>query len=166
MLRGCNNLLQMVSSTKTQISSCRNTHELKKKGVGWQECPQQICEGGGRCKQSSLTTLIMNCNALHPFVYYYYYCLFWSGWGLGTTYDYEQSTGSHNNTKLLTNEKLITGRLTKQLGGNQNLCTKGSCSSWYLVCNWFLDCIVQCVTCSLMQRRGVVINDFSPMYLA
>jgi hypothetical protein len=53
----------------------------------------------------------MYCNALHPFVYYYYYYFqFWSGWGLGTTY--EESTGSHNNTKLLTNKKLITGRLT------------------------------------------------------
>ncbi len=103
----------------------------------------------------------MYCNALHPFVYYYYYYYFefWSGWGLGTTY--EQSTGSHNNTKLLTNKKLIGSKklrkADKQLGGNQNLCTKGS-GSWYLIRNWFLDCIVQCVTCLLIQRRGFVIK--------
>jgi hypothetical protein len=39
----------------------------------------------------------MNCNALDPFVYYY--LQFWSGWGLGTTY--EQSTKSSLQEGLL-----------------------------------------------------------------
>jgi len=97
---------------KPQISSCRNTHELKKKEWGVAAMYTTNLWGRGKLqkKQPDNTNNELQCFRSFGLLLLLFSVPVWLG--VGYYYQWAINRISHNNTKLLTNKKLITGRLT------------------------------------------------------